>query len=232
VSIDRDAAVVCPDRMRKSARMRWLRDHSNYEGDDCLIWPFAKNWNGYGHVSIEGSNTAYTHRVMCIFAHGPPPTPKHQAAHSCNNGHGGCVNPRHLSWKTNPENMADRHAAGTLTKRRWNRHGLVTPEQIAQIIALKGQKNQREIAAMFGISPQHVSTIQLGRLLKQLSPDSTFPTDGDGPRLSQTGLSRRLGRDPKWIRDQGDYVTDKGETWVRAERPDRRVIGYTMTQDK
>jgi hypothetical protein len=75
--------------------------------------------------------------------------------------------PRHLSWKTPRDNALDRRAAGTLTKRRWNRYGLVSHEEMAEIIALRGQKNQREIATMFGISPQHVSTIQLGRLRKQ-----------------------------------------------------------------
>ena len=145
----------------------WINAHVAYAGDDCLIWPFSKNWNGYGHVGAGGGKIVYAHRMMCSLAHGEPPTPKHQAAHSCNNGHGGCVNPRHITWKTNRENMFDRRAAGTITKRRWNRYGLVTIDQCAEIAALKGKMNQREIAARFGISPQHVSTIQLGRLRKQ-----------------------------------------------------------------
>lgn len=226
---------MCPDRIARSAIVRWLHEHANHEGDECLIWPFGKNWNGYGQLGAGDGLTAYAHRTMCVIAHGPPPTPKHMAAHSCNNGHGGCVHPKHLSWKTNRENMADRQAAGTLTKRRWTRYGAVSQEQIAQIIALKGQKNQREIAEMFGISPQHVSTIQLGRLLRQRQPQ--FPSTGDGSTLSQKGLAKRFGRDPRWIRSQGELVTDKGETWARAEYSTGKLCGYRkvagpLTQDK
>lgn len=107
------------------------------------------------------------HRVMCILAHGEPPSPKHVAGHSCHNGSGGCVNPRHLSWITASENLLQRRETGTLTKKRWNKKGTLTNQQIAQIVALRGKKNQREIGAMFGISYQHVSVIQNGKLRRQ-----------------------------------------------------------------
>lgn len=50
---------------------------------------------------------------MCQKAHGDPPSPKHDAAHSCGRGHEGCVNPNHLSWKTKKQNQADRITHGT-----------------------------------------------------------------------------------------------------------------------
>jgi hypothetical protein len=152
----------------KGETLRWMHEHVAYDGDKCLRWPFSYNWNGYGHIGVNRA-VIKAHRFMCILAHGEPPTPKHQAAHSCNNGHMGCVNPKHLSWKTPRQNALDRRAAGTLTKRRWTKYGAVSQEHMAQIVALRGQKNQREIAAQFGISPQHVSTIQLGRLKRQQS---------------------------------------------------------------
>ncbi len=150
----------------RSDRADWLRDRSGHRGDDCLLWPFSRNWNGYGNLK-HGDKITYAHRVMCLFAHGEPPTAKHVAAHSCNNGHLGCVHPGHVSWKTPSQNLLDRRAAGTLTTKRWNKKGTLSDAQIAQIIALKGTKNQREIGAMFGISYQHVSVIQNRKLRRQ-----------------------------------------------------------------
>jgi len=155
-----------PHNKGNGASFQWLKDLVGHTGDDCIIWPFSRTWNGYGHLGINGV-LQKAHRIMCFLAHGNPPEPKYVAAHSCNNGHLGCVNPRHLSWKTPRQNLLDRRAAGTLTKKRWTKKGTLTDDQIAQIIALKGQKNQREIAAMFGISYQHVSVIQNGRLRRQ-----------------------------------------------------------------
>lgn len=144
----------------------WLKARVNYAGDDCLKWPFGKNWNGYGNLVYEGKNWK-ANRVMCLLAHGKPPTPKHVAAHNCNNGHLGCVNPKHLQWKTPRENLLDRRAAGTLTKKRWNNKGTLSEEDMAIIRLLKPYANQRVIGAIFGISYQHVSVIQQGKLKRQ-----------------------------------------------------------------
>ncbi|WP_292637037.1 hypothetical protein [Mesorhizobium sp.] len=47
-------------------------------------------------------------RLVCEEVHGPPPSPDHEAAHSCDNGDLGCATKRHLSWKTPKENTADK----------------------------------------------------------------------------------------------------------------------------
>lgn len=141
----------------------WLKERVGYQGDDCLLWPFGKNWNGYGTLKYLDKIT-YAHRVMCILAHGEPPAPKSVAAHSCLNGGGkGCVNPRHLSWKSNSANQIDRHQQGTFRANQHGRKGRLTPQQVAQIRALKGRLNQREIAKQFGCSFQNVSMIQQGK---------------------------------------------------------------------
>lgn len=75
-----------------------------FAGDDCLIWPFGSG--GYAHIRHDGRMIA-VHRLVCILAHGPAPSEKHEAAHECGKGHLGCCNPQHLSWKTSAENKAD-----------------------------------------------------------------------------------------------------------------------------
>jgi hypothetical protein len=156
--------MVLPIFVRRSRSFVWLMERVEHASDECLIWPFSKNWNGYGHLKAFEQPTFYAHRVMCELAHGAPPTTSHVAAHSCGKGQQGCVNPRHLGWKSPAENQLDRRLHGTnRRKTKWTRNGsLVSDEARAQICALKGVKNQREIAAMFGISYQHVSLIQRG----------------------------------------------------------------------
>lgn len=86
-----------------------------YPGDECLFWPFARSANGYGSLHWHGREEG-THRLACMFAHGPAPEGRNYAAHSCGNGHLGCVNPRHLRWATQKENMLDKIAARTIRK--------------------------------------------------------------------------------------------------------------------
>lgn len=87
-----------------------------YDGDECLIWPYARTPAGYG--VLDGHKIKVVSRRLCEEAYGPPPTPKHHAAHSCGNGHLGCVTRRHLSWKTPKENGADRIAHTLLRKQK------------------------------------------------------------------------------------------------------------------
>lgn len=141
----------------KFTRLEWLRQHVSVNQDDCLLWPFGKDDKGYGIVSTGNGLVRKAHRVMCALARGEPPTPKHQAAHICGNGHLGCVNPSHLRWKTNSENQYDRAIHGT--KNSWGRRGKLTPEQRAELLSLKGTKTYAELARDFGITASRVSGI-------------------------------------------------------------------------
>lgn len=106
-----DTETVRKDRKR----IGWIEDNRSYRMDDCLKWPFSTSQHGRGTVLFRGKNTSAP-RAMCILAHGEPPTPKYQAAHSCGNGHEGCMNPRHLSWKTPKDNERDKVAHGTIRR--------------------------------------------------------------------------------------------------------------------
>lgn len=144
----------------RGAGIKWLREHVNYQGDDCLKWPMCIIPVGYGYVGYLGKRY-YAHRLMCEMAHGAPPTPKHEAAHLCGKGHEGCVNPRHLAWKTKKENRADCVDHGTAARGNSNRFNYrLTDIQVLEIRGLKGKALHADIAKQFGISPQSVSAIQ------------------------------------------------------------------------
>jgi hypothetical protein len=144
---------------KEPTRYNWLVANRDHRGDDCLLWPFASNCDGYGTFGYQGK-LRYAHRFMCELVHGEAPSKKHNAAHSCGNGAKGCVNPRHISWKTASENMHDRtaHGGGAIGKR-----GKVPADIARQIKELRGVKSQREIAEMFGVSRSNVGCIQRGK---------------------------------------------------------------------
>lgn len=91
----------------------WLQAHVGYTGEGCLTWPFYTRQEGVAYMTFRGKPVAAA-RVMCVLAHGEPPTIAHEAAHSCGNGHLGCVHPQHLRWATHKENGADMQRHGSL----------------------------------------------------------------------------------------------------------------------
>src|SRR5258708_32092031 len=97
------------NRRGAGAGIAFIRKHVSYEGDECLLWPLSCK-NGYGMVGYL-NKLLHAHRVMCELAHGKPPTRKHIAGHSCADRNPlfwkSCVNPNHLSWKTNSETQLE-----------------------------------------------------------------------------------------------------------------------------
>jgi len=134
----------------KGKGMTWLRGNVNYQGDDCLIWPFSRDPHyGRGQVGYKGARH-WAHRVMCELAHGPAPADKPQAAHNCGKGHTGCCNPRHLEWKDNSENQIDRRIHGTI-EGGIGRRARLPADQIQAIQDAKGKVPQLTLAAQYGV---------------------------------------------------------------------------------
>lgn len=133
-----------------------------YDGEDCLLWPYARDHFGYGKLRWNGVMSVVS-RLICIEEHGEPPTPDHEAAHNCGNGKSGCVAKRHIVWKTKKENQKDRLLHGT--DNRGSRHykAKLTEDQAREIIRLKGVVPQRELAIRFGVATVTISSIQIGK---------------------------------------------------------------------
>ena len=142
---------------------KFLEAVFGWSAPGCLFWPFSKNSHGYGHLYLNGVIRG-AHRVVCEKTHGPPPSRGHHAAHSCGNGHLGCVNPRHLRWATPAENSAEMIKHGRSMRGERCASSTLTEDQTVKIyhLAISGEF-QHIIAEEFGISQSAVSRIKLGK---------------------------------------------------------------------
>jgi hypothetical protein len=130
-----------------------------YEGDECVPWPYAKGSNGYALI-MRGGRLRMVSRIVCEEEHGPPPTPKHEAAHSCGKGHLSCVAKRHLDWKTSAQNKADKIGHGTHDRGERNTQAKLTEAQVIEIRAMIGLQTQTAIARQFGVSIASISRVK------------------------------------------------------------------------
>ena len=121
--------------------------------DECLIWPFDRNSKGYGRITIDGKRVLVS-REVCRRVSGNPVSESMHAAHSCGNGSGGCVNPKHLSWKTRSQNEADKIIHGTSNRGERCGRSVLTEDDVKKIFSLKGR-----VSSQFGVHQATISKI-------------------------------------------------------------------------
>jgi hypothetical protein len=151
----------------KGRAFAWLQEHIGFSGDECLIWPMSRDDKGYGQLGYLGG-VYKAHRLMCILAHGEPPTQTHAAAHECGNGHLGCVNPNHLEWKTPSANTMDavrhgRYGHGVGWK------GKLTARSVSEIKALAGRLTNVELGLLYKVHPETIAKIRRGETWRKVA---------------------------------------------------------------
>lgn len=155
--------------------MRFIEEVAlRHTGNECVNWPYGKKETGYACVWLDGQMRSAS-RYVCELVNGPPPTPEHQAAHSCGKGHEACIAPNHLSWKTPEGNNADKYLHGTANLGERNGQSKITEQQAREIISLKGSMTQKEIGNRFGIARSTVREIHAGLIWSWLrNPQGTI----------------------------------------------------------
>lgn len=142
----------------------WIADHLDYQGDDCVRWPYT-GVRGYGQLKFDGK-IRKANRVMCELAHGPAPGPGYEAAHSCGKGHLGCMNPKHLSWKTRTENQRDRRIHGTAGNGGYGRRPRLTPDQVLAIRA--STDTIADLSRRYRVTTRAISMIRNREIWKEI----------------------------------------------------------------
>lgn len=129
--------------------------------DECILWPYGTDANGYAQLVTHDELSNYVHRRLCHLKHGAPPTPGHQAAHSCGNGHLGCVNWKHVRWATRKENEADKLAHGTRQAGAKHVHSRLSENDVLAIRA--STATQTALARAYGVDQSQISLIRSGK---------------------------------------------------------------------
>lgn len=124
---------------------------------DCWVWIAGKHSAGYGVIRVDGK-TKCAHRLSCEWHHGKAPRGKNVVMHSCDNP--SCVNPAHLRWGTQQDNIADAIAKGRMDNSGEN-HGAhkLTDNDVMRLLAELPRRSQRSVARQFGVSQQYVSKL-------------------------------------------------------------------------
>ena len=146
---------------RKGKPLEFLQSLSDC-GDECVVWPFARNPSGYGSVQFNGRQMIAS-RACCIIHNGPPKNETMQAAHSCGNGSNGCVNPKHLRWATPLENTREKHAHGTSPVGSRHPSAIITEADVVEIRRLWGEVKPSELSLKYGIRPSQVRAVATKR---------------------------------------------------------------------
>lgn len=152
-----------PGFTRRGAPLEFLQNTVlQFRDDDCLEWPFVRDRNGYGYLRYNGRDRTVS-RVVCEIVNGPPPADGYDAAHSCGKGHLGCVNPRHIVWKTHIANMHDQEIHGTKASGERNGHAKLSWADVVEIRRIGRSMTQRAIGARYGVDNSTIGFILSGR---------------------------------------------------------------------
>ncbi len=130
--------------------------------DECILWPYKAKTFGYGQVGSDGKNFR-VHRLICEKAHGPPPTPRHHAAHSCDIR--ACCNPRHLRWATPKENIGDTINRNRRDSRKGedNHNAVLSLSDVKAIRAARADGvTPKVLGNYFGVTHQHIRAVVRG----------------------------------------------------------------------
>jgi hypothetical protein len=132
---------------------------------DCWLWTASTDSDGYGAFGARGFHV-YVHRLSFALAHGRAPTGA--VLHSCDVRH--CVRPDHLREGTQLQNIADTVLRGRTPRGERSGRAKLTEEQVRTIILrCRGGDGYSELAPLYGVNPETIRGIALGRIWKHIA---------------------------------------------------------------
>lgn len=138
------------------------------ESNGCWTWTASRLPNGYGKVhwiTDDGlSKNEYAHRVAYMLKTNTESIPEGSCVtHTCDHGHLGCVNPKHLSLSNQANNIKERQDR--------NRHQVkvLSDEQVRAIRRLEGRMETWEVGEIFNVGPATIYKIWKGKQHKKVA---------------------------------------------------------------
>ena len=139
------------------AKARFLAKVAEPDENGCHLWTAYTNKGGYGRFHYLGRMVG-AHRYAAGMLDWPPSI---KTRHTCNVR--ACVNPEHLTFGTQADNIRDRDEAGRQARQKGVDHGgaKLTEEQVIEIRSryAAGGVFQRALAAEYGVSQSVISEI-------------------------------------------------------------------------
>lgn len=139
---------------KKGEVAKYFNESVLIETDDCILWEYSVDANGYGFIWRNNKITR-AHREALIVRVGQPPEGKPYALHApllCHNP--SCFNYRHLRWGSGRENMRDSRIDGTLNTGE-NHGSSKISNEMRMRIALD-ERSLKSIMNEYGISKSSI----------------------------------------------------------------------------
>jgi hypothetical protein len=144
----------------RGSRLHGITDAERFEqqvspepNTGCWLWLGGTTRRGYGRFTAHGDSDTYAHRYALACRTGEPGTGM-CALHSCDQP--SCVNPDHLRWGTQLDNMADMVRRGRAPTGARNGATKLADTQVAAFrAAVAGGMPVMDASRRFGISWSH-----------------------------------------------------------------------------
>lgn len=138
---------------------RYASKFSMQGSDDCWQWEGECNKSGRARIWFAGAKRCASHIALQLA--GKPRPEGLVAMHSCDNP--GCVNPRHLSWGTQADNIVDREAKGR-GGAAFGERSSAAKLTVRNVRAIREDpRTLTEIAKSYGVRITTITNIKTGR---------------------------------------------------------------------
>ena len=151
-----------PNNLNRGQIAEWALAERTAARGGCLEWTGARKRHGYGILTVNRRTTSI-HRLIAEHYHGPAPDGRPQANHICHNP--ACINPAHLYWGTQAENVQDMQTAGRGRHLKGEAHPAARINDAAVRLMRflwAGGVTSTEIAKLFGVSKSHARCVGSG----------------------------------------------------------------------
>lgn len=151
------------------AEFEWLKNAvATRDRSDCWEWPFKSTTSGYARMSTRKAS----HIALELDGRQRPKAPGDFALHSCDNRL--CVNPSHLRWGTQEDNVGDavsrgRHKMPGLKGSAKNQSSLIESDVVTiRNVADRKTRTQTQLAEEYGVGIATISRIVNRKMWKHV----------------------------------------------------------------